>query len=280
MKPPEEITWYYRDPTFTIQGPFSAEDMQKWYKEGYFIPTLMVRREDDVNFQPLIVLIQKVGNMDEPFLTPRPSRLSTSSADDQSTTITDIDTKTTGPNGNSLTFLNVLTNTNLFYKNLQSAYHTHYLKDSRYDKHPEQESSEITSLEDQKPDNISDNNGKIIEDIQWDNGQDNEVSGIIDLKSSSEWTVTLDQVRETFESKGFFDEKPVITERPRIEPSWAAFTSGKIDFESAQNVLSATMAPQRSFREIQREEEEELKNRKPEIPPNERWQAFARSHRI
>ncbi|GAN03158.1 hypothetical protein MAM1_0035d02609 [Mucor ambiguus] len=71
---PEDIKWFYRDPSGQVQGPFAAQEMQDWYKAGFFIPTLMLRRDDETIFEPLMVLTQKVGNEDQPFLAPRPSR--------------------------------------------------------------------------------------------------------------------------------------------------------------------------------------------------------------
>ncbi|KAL9557302.1 hypothetical protein MBANPS3_001456 [Mucor bainieri] len=70
---PEDIKWFYRDPSGQVQGPFAAQEMQDWYKAGFFVPTLMLRRDDETVFEPLMVLTQKVGNEDQPFLTPRPS---------------------------------------------------------------------------------------------------------------------------------------------------------------------------------------------------------------
>jgi PERQ amino acid-rich with GYF domain-containing protein len=69
---PEEVKWYYRDPSGQVQGPFEAQEMQDWYKAGFFTPTLMLCRDDETVFEPLMVLIRKVGNEDQPFLTARP----------------------------------------------------------------------------------------------------------------------------------------------------------------------------------------------------------------
>ncbi|KAI8997380.1 hypothetical protein BDB01DRAFT_34211 [Pilobolus umbonatus] len=73
-KKPEEFKWYYRDPSGQVQGPFEAQEMQDWYKAGFFTPTLMLRREDEAAFEPLMVLIRKVANEDQPFLSPFSSR--------------------------------------------------------------------------------------------------------------------------------------------------------------------------------------------------------------
>lgn len=72
VKKPEETKWFYRDPSGQVQGPFEAQEMQDWYKAGFFTPTLMLCREDETVFETLMVLTQKVGNDDQPFLTPRP----------------------------------------------------------------------------------------------------------------------------------------------------------------------------------------------------------------
>ncbi|KAI8988377.1 hypothetical protein BDF20DRAFT_910871 [Mycotypha africana] len=70
---PEEIKWFYRDSAGQVQGPFDAQAMQNWYKAGYFAPNLMIRRDDENIFEPLVVMCQKVGDNDKPFLMPRPS---------------------------------------------------------------------------------------------------------------------------------------------------------------------------------------------------------------
>ncbi|CAO3631456.1 unnamed protein product [Mucor hiemalis] len=72
IKKPENTKWYYRDPSGQVQGPFEAQEMQDWYKAGFFTPTLMLRRDDETIFEPLMLLTQKVGNEDTPFLAPRP----------------------------------------------------------------------------------------------------------------------------------------------------------------------------------------------------------------
>lgn len=76
-KPVNQYKWFYRDPQGTVQGPFEAQEMQEWYKAGFFAPTLLIRREDESQFEPLIVLIRRLGTDDEPFLTPFPSSHST-----------------------------------------------------------------------------------------------------------------------------------------------------------------------------------------------------------
>ncbi|KAI7886305.1 hypothetical protein K492DRAFT_203387 [Lichtheimia hyalospora FSU 10163] len=70
--------WLYRDPQGNIQGPFGCEEMQDWFKAGFFAPTLMIRREDQPQFEPLIDLVRKTGDDKEPFRTA--NRLSSSSS--------------------------------------------------------------------------------------------------------------------------------------------------------------------------------------------------------
>ncbi|KAM3582122.1 kinesin-like protein [Umbelopsis sp. WA50703] len=69
-KAPEQYQWYYRDPTGLVQGPFEAQDMHDWYKAGFFSQTLLIRREDEISFEPLAALIRKIGDEDKPFLVP------------------------------------------------------------------------------------------------------------------------------------------------------------------------------------------------------------------
>lgn len=61
--------WLYRDPQGNIQGPFGCEEMQDWFKAGFFAPTLMIRREDQPQFEPLIDLVRRTGDDKEPFRT-------------------------------------------------------------------------------------------------------------------------------------------------------------------------------------------------------------------
>ena len=50
---PDMNKWLYKDPQGEIQGPFSANDMKKWYEAGYFTMDLMVRRACDMVLLPL-----------------------------------------------------------------------------------------------------------------------------------------------------------------------------------------------------------------------------------
>ncbi|ORZ23149.1 hypothetical protein BCR42DRAFT_404088 [Absidia repens] len=72
-KHPNQYKWFYRDPSSNVQGPFNAQEMQDWYKAGFFGPTLWIRREDHDQFEPLAALVIKVGSEDI-FTTPIPQK--------------------------------------------------------------------------------------------------------------------------------------------------------------------------------------------------------------
>jgi len=72
LEDPADVLWFYRDPQGNIQGPFTGADMHEWYKAGFFTAQLLVKREADADFQPLGVLVQVLGNDEEPFLMPAP----------------------------------------------------------------------------------------------------------------------------------------------------------------------------------------------------------------
>ncbi|KAK6350409.1 hypothetical protein TWF718_003601 [Orbilia javanica] len=67
---PDKISWVYKDPTGKIQGPFSGLEMHDWYKAGFFQPDLLIRRQEDTEFELLGHFIRRVGNSREPFLIP------------------------------------------------------------------------------------------------------------------------------------------------------------------------------------------------------------------
>ncbi|RPB11824.1 hypothetical protein P167DRAFT_575016 [Morchella conica CCBAS932] len=67
---PDKIQWTYRDPSGTIQGPFSGLEMHDWYKAGFFTQELAVKRIEDHDFEPLGQLVRRIGNTREPFLVP------------------------------------------------------------------------------------------------------------------------------------------------------------------------------------------------------------------
>ncbi|KAG0178068.1 hypothetical protein DFQ29_003973, partial [Apophysomyces sp. BC1021] len=71
-KPVDRYKWFYRDPSGNVQGPFEAQEMQEWYKAGFFSSSLLVKREDEARFEPLVALIRMVGNEEQPFLTAYP----------------------------------------------------------------------------------------------------------------------------------------------------------------------------------------------------------------
>lgn len=75
MVMPDKLKWQYRDPTGQNQGPFSGLEMHDWYKAGFFQPNLLVKREEDEDFEPLSILVRRIGNQREPFLVPLPSRV-------------------------------------------------------------------------------------------------------------------------------------------------------------------------------------------------------------
>jgi len=46
--------WYYIDIQFgMIRGPFNANDMKQWYKMGYFVKHLPVKKENETFFIPI-----------------------------------------------------------------------------------------------------------------------------------------------------------------------------------------------------------------------------------
>jgi hypothetical protein len=55
--------WVYKDPEGKIQGPFSAEQMQGWYKSGYFPPDLPIKSDVELKFIPLFQFIEKYGQL-------------------------------------------------------------------------------------------------------------------------------------------------------------------------------------------------------------------------
>ena len=70
MVMPDKIQWTYRDPSGTVQGPFSGLEMHDWYKAGFFTPDLAVKRVEDPEFEQLGNLVRRIGNTREPFLVP------------------------------------------------------------------------------------------------------------------------------------------------------------------------------------------------------------------
>ncbi|KAF1952321.1 hypothetical protein CC80DRAFT_495396 [Byssothecium circinans] len=71
MVMPDRMRWIYRDPSGNVQGPFSGLEMHDWYKAGFFSPELLVKKQEDVDYEPLLQLIRRIGNSREPFLVPQ-----------------------------------------------------------------------------------------------------------------------------------------------------------------------------------------------------------------
>lgn len=71
MVMPDRIRWIYKDPQGQVQGPFNGLEMNDWYKAGFFTPELLIRKVEDVEYEPLAQLIRRIGNSREPFLVPQ-----------------------------------------------------------------------------------------------------------------------------------------------------------------------------------------------------------------
>ena len=71
MVMPDRMRWIYRDPQGNTQGPWSGLEMHDWYKAGFFSPELQVKKQEDLDYEPLAQLIRRIGNSREPFLVPQ-----------------------------------------------------------------------------------------------------------------------------------------------------------------------------------------------------------------
>ncbi len=71
MVMPDRMRWIYRDPQGNTQGPWSGLEMHDWYKAGFFSPELLVKKQEDPDYEPLAQLIRRIGNSREPFLVPQ-----------------------------------------------------------------------------------------------------------------------------------------------------------------------------------------------------------------
>ena len=71
MVMPDRMRWIYRDPQGQTQGPWSGLEMHDWYKAGFFSPELLVKKNEDPEYEPLAQLIRRIGNSREPFLVPQ-----------------------------------------------------------------------------------------------------------------------------------------------------------------------------------------------------------------
>ncbi|KXN81095.1 GYF domain-containing protein mpd2 [Leucoagaricus sp. SymC.cos] len=67
---PPSIEWSYKDPTGTVQGPFSAELMQKWYDDGYFTPDLPMKRTHLDTTWTTLEQLRRRSVSERVFLTP------------------------------------------------------------------------------------------------------------------------------------------------------------------------------------------------------------------
>ncbi|KAF8898580.1 hypothetical protein BD779DRAFT_21803 [Infundibulicybe gibba] len=73
-EPTAPSKWYYRDPKNVIHGPWKAQLMQAWYKDGLLPPDLPVRREEDSNYMLLKDLRLQSVDPTHPFRShPSPS---------------------------------------------------------------------------------------------------------------------------------------------------------------------------------------------------------------
>ncbi|GMM35129.1 Syh1 protein [Saccharomycopsis crataegensis] len=70
---PENISWYYLDPSNQEQGPFNGPMMQNWFSQGYLKLDLQIRRSEETAYYPLNQLMARVQNSYQPFLVPLPS---------------------------------------------------------------------------------------------------------------------------------------------------------------------------------------------------------------
>ena len=71
MVMPDRMRWIYRDPSGNTQGPWSGLEMHDWYKAGFFLAELQVKKLEDTEYEPLAQLIRRIGNSREPFLVPQ-----------------------------------------------------------------------------------------------------------------------------------------------------------------------------------------------------------------
>lgn len=69
---PENILWFYLDPTGNEQGPFAGTVMQEWLTDGYLTFDLRIRRLEEAKFYPLKTLCDSLQNFLLPFKVPLP----------------------------------------------------------------------------------------------------------------------------------------------------------------------------------------------------------------
>ena len=72
----DDKQWFYKDPQNTVQGPFSAADMERWFSAGYFTILLPVKRLGEAQFSTIQQLTKELGRLpfraDAPSLPPTP----------------------------------------------------------------------------------------------------------------------------------------------------------------------------------------------------------------
>ncbi|KAF8314195.1 hypothetical protein DL93DRAFT_2136935 [Clavulina sp. PMI_390] len=92
-KPPPR--WVYRDPKGILRGPWEADVMQNWLRDGYLPSTLPLRRETETTFVTLKELLEAHGDNDNVFFTDpaAPSPAATTSTQ-PATSVTSTSTST------------------------------------------------------------------------------------------------------------------------------------------------------------------------------------------
>jgi PERQ amino acid-rich with GYF domain-containing protein len=71
VRMPDRIKWVYKDPSGNVQGPFTGLEMHEWYRGGFFSADLLVKKEEDNEYEALGSMIRRIGNSREPFLVPQ-----------------------------------------------------------------------------------------------------------------------------------------------------------------------------------------------------------------
>ncbi|KAE9977902.1 hypothetical protein EG328_001775 [Venturia inaequalis] len=71
MVTPHRMRWVYKDPNNNTQGPWSGIEMDYWHRKGYLPPKLMIKRVEDLEFEPLAQLTRRLGDSRVPFLMPQ-----------------------------------------------------------------------------------------------------------------------------------------------------------------------------------------------------------------
>lgn len=71
MVTPHRMRWVYKDPNNNTQGPWSGIEMDYWFRKGYLPSELMIKRVEDLEFEPLAQLTRRLGDSRMPFLVPQ-----------------------------------------------------------------------------------------------------------------------------------------------------------------------------------------------------------------